>query len=123
MGLNGGYKKNENGDQKEEVLDEEKLSAYAKKYSSKKVEYFSKSEWHFKKSIALNRSLVMAYNNYGCLLRRLEKQDAAKQMFAKALSIDPKFLMAKRNLDRAHNKERGIVDGNANGSQQHIKTN
>merc|ERR1712157_200717 len=85
---------------------------------SVKVEYFSKSEWHFKKSIALNRSLVMAYNNYGCLLRRLEKHDGAKQMFAKALSIDPKFLMAKRNLDRAHNKEKGIVNGNGNGSHQ-----
>merc|ERR1712228_516561 len=60
--LNGGYKKNENGDQKEEVLDEERLSVYAKRYKSIKVEYFSKSEWHFKKSIGLNRSLVMAHN-------------------------------------------------------------
>merc|ERR1712157_636772 len=95
-------------------------TVYSKRFSSKKVEYFTKSEWHFKKSISLNKSLVMAYNNYGCLLRRLEKHDGAKQMFAKALSIDPKFLMAKRNLDRAHNKEKGIVseDKNVNGKMK-----
>ncbi len=50
----------------------------------------------------------MAYNNYGCLLRRLDKHTGAKEMFAKALSIDPKFVMAKRNLDRAQMKEKGI---------------
>mmetsp|Transcript_39230 Transcript_39230/g.62671 ORF Transcript_39230/g.62671 Transcript_39230/m.62671 type:complete len:572 (-) Transcript_39230:334-2049(-) len=123
--LNGGYKKRQkkrsaddgdqddedqkrNADEDDDSLDEERLNVYSKRFTSKKKEYFTKSEWHFKKSIALNRSLVMAYNNYGCLLRRLEKHSEAKQMFAKALSIDPKFVMAKRNLDRAEQKEKGI---------------
>merc|ERR1712083_46124 len=38
-------------------LDGSRLSVYSKRYSSKKEEYFTKSEWHFKKSVALNRSL------------------------------------------------------------------
>merc|ERR1712083_234197 len=85
----------------------ERLTVYSRKYPSLKDEYFTKSEWHFKKSVALNKQLVMAFNNYGCLLRRLEQHDRAKLMFAKALSIDPKFVMAKRNLDRAEQKEEG----------------
>merc|ERR1711972_1146790 len=103
--LNGNYQKSE--DEKDE-LDEERLEVYAKRFSSVKTEFFSKSEWHFKKSVRLNASLVMAYNNYGCLLRRLELHSRAKEMFAKALSIDPKFVMAKRNLVRAEQKEKGI---------------
>jgi len=60
----------------------------------------------------------MAYNNYGCLLRRLEKHKGAKEMFAKALSIDPKFIMAARNLERANNKEQ-----NTQNRTQNIVTN
>lgn len=99
-------------------LDADRESVYSKQYSSKKEEFFTKSEWHFKKSVALNRSLVMAYNNYGCLLRRLEQHDRAKMMFAKALSIDPNFVMAKRNLDRAEQKEKGQDTYNGNGKNR-----
>jgi hypothetical protein len=53
----------------------------------------------------------MAYNNYGCLLRRLDKHSEAKEMFIKALSIDAKFVMAQRNLDRANQRERDIQNG------------
>jgi len=112
--LNGNDDEDLNGNDVSK-LDADRIAVYSKKYSSKKEEYFTKSEWHFKKSVALNRSLVMAYNNYGCLLRRLEKHDRAKMMFAKALSIDPKFVMAKRNLDRAHQKEKGMDVYNENG--------
>ncbi|ETO29462.1 hypothetical protein RFI_07657 [Reticulomyxa filosa] len=74
-----------------------------RKISAKKRElYLQKSEKHFKQSIQLNSQLVMAYNNYGCLLRRLERYDDAIKMFEKALTIDPKFVMAKRNLRKTH---------------------
>lgn len=103
-------------DAEDEGLDVSRLTVYSKRYSSKKEEYFTKSEWHFKKSVELNGALVMAFNNYGCLLRRLEQHDGAKVMFAKALAIDPKFVMAKRNLDRAEQKEKGLDVYNDSGN-------
>jgi len=74
-----------------------------KKSQLKKGNVFKKSDKHFKESIRLNPQLVMAYNNYGCLLRRVEKFDEARKMFEKALSMDCNFIMAKKNLKKTQN--------------------
>jgi len=83
-----------------------------------------KSEKHFKQSIQLNPQLVMAYNNYACLLRRLQRFEESLKTFQSALDIDPNFIMAKRNMKRTHemmatskhpvNEERSNTNNEAN---------
>jgi len=87
----------------------------------KRQEYLKKSEYHFKRSISLNANLVMAYNNYGCLLRRLQRFDEAKTMFQKALVIDPKFAMAIRNLKRLGNNDNDNDNNNNNNNNNNNK--
>ncbi len=92
----------------------------------RRSEYLKRSEFHFKRSIKLNSELVMAYNNYGCLLRRLERFEEAQTMFEHALRIDPKFQMAERNLDRCKEKMRikengGVLTDDMGGKRKILK--
>ena len=60
------------------------------------------------KSVELNESLVMAYNNYRCLLRRLKRFREAIAAFEKEIGIDGKFNMARRNLQRTKDMMNGV---------------
>jgi len=53
----------------------------------------------FSKAIALNPDFADAYNNRGTAYYLLGEQDKARRDFRTALSIDPKNVPAKKNLE------------------------
>jgi lipoprotein NlpI len=58
------------------------------------------AEAHFKRSIELHPTPA-AYNNLGLLYLREGQTERAKQMWQRALELDPTYEPARRNLDRA----------------------
>ncbi|XP_057669098.1 protein O-mannosyl-transferase TMTC4-like isoform X1 [Diorhabda carinulata] len=65
-----------------------------------KLQQFEKAEGHFLEAINLNPTNGLYYSNLGVLYHRWGKKDKARQMYTKALQIDPNLKSAELNLKR-----------------------
>ena len=51
-------------------------------------------------AVRANRNNVVAWNNLGLTLERMNRKKEARYMMLQALSLDPNYDEAKKNLDR-----------------------
>jgi Flp pilus assembly protein TadD len=58
------------------------------------------AENHFRMAVRANRSNVVAWNNLGLTLERMNRKKEARYMMQQALALDPNYTEAKTNLDR-----------------------
>ncbi|CAG9863206.1 unnamed protein product [Phyllotreta striolata] len=69
-----------------------------------KLRHFDKAEGHFLQAISLNPTNGLYYSNLGVLYHRWNKIDKARQMYKKALEIDPNLKSAELNLKKLISK-------------------
>ncbi|XP_072395884.1 protein O-mannosyl-transferase Tmtc4 [Diabrotica undecimpunctata] len=65
-----------------------------------KIQQFEKAEGHFLEAINLNPENGLYYSNLGVLYHRWGKKEKARQMYQKALQINPTLKSAELNLKR-----------------------
>lgn len=61
---------------------------------------FTSAKMHLNESLNIDDKNEITYYNYGNLLVDMEKNDEAKEMYKKALDINPDFTEAKEELDK-----------------------
>jgi tetratricopeptide (TPR) repeat protein len=61
---------------------------------------FTSAKMHLNESLNIDDENEITYYNYGNLLVDMEKYDEAKEMYKKALEINPDFTEAKEELDK-----------------------
>jgi tetratricopeptide (TPR) repeat protein len=61
---------------------------------------FTSAKIHLKESLAIDDENPITYYNYGNLLVEMQHPDEAKEMYKKALEINPEFDEAKEELDK-----------------------
>ena len=61
---------------------------------------FTSAKMHLRESLAIDDENAITYYNFGNLLVDMEKHDEAKEMYKKALEINPDFNEAKEELDK-----------------------
>ena len=87
-----------------EELTEESAESYEDKLelAKKNIQnrHFDAAVEHAKAAIALDSSRPEAHNLLGTLLELQEEGDAAGQQYRKAISVDPTYQPARKNLDR-----------------------
>jgi len=66
---------------------------------------FALAQKHLQRSLELNSEDRVSYYNYGNLLVDMKEFDKAKEMYAKALEIDPDFKEAKAELEKLHSEQ------------------
>ncbi len=61
---------------------------------------YTSAKMHLRESLAIDDENAITYYNFGNLLVDMEKPDEAKEMYKKALEINPDFNEAKEELDK-----------------------
>ncbi|XP_066254780.1 protein O-mannosyl-transferase TMTC4 [Euwallacea similis] len=71
-----------------------------------KLRRFPEAEFHFLQAIKLNENNALYYSNLGVLYHRWERTEKARQMYLKAIKLDPQLASAKANLRKLEAKEK-----------------
>lgn len=61
---------------------------------------FTSAKMHLNESLAIDDSNAVTYYNYGNLLVDMQKGDEAKEMYKRALEVNPDFDEAKEELEK-----------------------
>ncbi|KAF7280549.1 hypothetical protein GWI33_005752 [Rhynchophorus ferrugineus] len=82
-----------------------------------KLHRFVEAEAHFLQAIKLNVNNALYYSNLGVLYHRWEKPNEAREMYLKALKVDPNLKSAQINLKKL---ESSLVTSNAHSNKSDI---
>ena len=83
-----------------ELDDENPFTHQAMASIYRKEQEFILAQEHLESSIRLNREDRVTFYNYGNLLVDMKELDKAKEMYLKAVSLDPDFTQAKEELEK-----------------------
>lgn len=71
---------------------------------------YASAKTHLNESLAINDKNPITYYNYGNLLVDMKHTNEAKEMYKKALEIDPDFAEAKEELEKLEGKSENITN-------------
>jgi len=72
----------------------------------RKMGEYASARNHLERSLELDENNPITYYNYGNLLVDMKQLDAAKEMYKKALALDPDFKEAKEELEKLQKEQK-----------------